>query len=31
MRVTLRGQVVAFQDGQYKQIVIKNFDEQENS
>jgi hypothetical protein len=28
MRVTLNGQVVAFQDGQYQQIVIKSFDEQ---
>lgn len=28
MRVTLNGQVVALQDGQYQQIVIKSFDEQ---
>ena len=31
MRITLKGKVVAFQDGQYRQIVIQNFDEQENS
>lgn len=31
MRITLKGQVVALQDGQYRQIVIRNFDEQENS
>ena len=26
MRVTIRGTVVAFQDGQYQQIVVKNAD-----
>lgn len=31
MRVTLLGQLVALQEGQYKQIVIKNLDEQESS
>ena len=31
MRVTVLGQLVALQEGQYKQIVIKNLDEQESS
>lgn len=31
MRVILLGQLVALQEGQYKQIVIKNLDEQESS
>ena len=31
MRVTVLGQLVALQEGQYRQIVIKNLDEQESS
>ena len=31
MRTTYHGRVVAFQDGQYKQIVVQNLDESENS
>lgn len=31
VRVTIHGLVVAYQEGQYKQIVIKNLDESENS
>lgn len=31
MRTTYHGKVVAFQDGQYKQIVVQNLDEPENS
>lgn len=31
MRITILGQLVASQDGQYQQIVIRNLDEQENS
>ena len=31
MRTTYHGRVVAFQDGQYKQIVVQNLDEPENS
>lgn len=31
MRATYYGRVVAFQDGQYKQMVVQNLDEPENS
>lgn len=31
MRITILGKLVALQEGQYKQIVIQNLDEQENS
>lgn len=31
MRVSIRGKLVALQEGQYRQIVIQNLDEQESS
>lgn len=31
MRITILGKLVAIQEGQYRQIVIQNLDEQENS
>lgn len=31
MRTTYHGRIVAFQDGQYKQLVVQNLDEPENS